>query len=172
MNLAAREEPQMIDNPVYQSWAACKSLSSVTSRNEIEMAGRVTVQTMRIRLIEVTPQFASIEVETTSEEGVERHTERVPAKVRAGTVYMPADFRGTVTLVGQEQIEIAGVTYECQVFAYDGKRRPQADSPTMKISGKIWRCEKVPGMTAKSENKIDIPVPGRTTMIVTEIDVK
>src|SRR4051812_37006515 len=88
----------MVDSSQYKSWAAHKEGTTITISRDTRMAGRVAKSEFKQRLVELTPERATVETVMMTGATDNRHetTQRVeiPAKVAKGQgrAGLPSDF--------------------------------------------------------------------------------
>src|SRR5262245_2320497 len=109
---AADPAPEMVPNPAYTAWAACKPESTVTTKQDMDMGAMKVASTMTQKLLEVTPDGAKIEVamsvEVLGQKQENKQNQTIPAKVEKGKEHMPPGVKGSIKETGNEKIDIAG----------------------------------------------------------------
>lgn len=165
---------EMVDNPVYQSWAKFKPGTTVVYNHEIA-AGTMTMNMeMTQKLIEVTPEKATVEMTmTTSAMPNMNHPGRkseIPAKIDKDQLdtagKLPQDVKGEAKPLGKENVDVSGKAYECQVTQITGEQRGQ------KLEGKSWTTPDVPGNMVKVEMKSAGEQPFSMKMTLSKLDIK
>lgn len=161
---------ELVDNPVYQSWAKGKPGTTVTLSQEIIAMGSMRRMDMTSKLVELTP--AKAVVETTSKNIESNSQTTTKAEVRAkvkkqdvvGTLTMEPGIK--VKLLPDEDVTVGGKTYKCKVFEWTGELRG------MNTSGKGWACQEVPGQMVKSEGNLSALLETTAMVILKAVDVK
>jgi hypothetical protein len=170
---AARAE-DLVENPQYVSWTKHQPGSSVTMTMNTSSGGQSMTMTMTQTLVEVTDEAAVVEMNTEMDMAGQKHSMpvqqlKVEAKVpkaQADMTALPPGVKGEAKQVGNETVEIAGKSYDCEVIQFTG----EADGVTS--SGKIWRHDSIPGTVAKTEMKTEGPMATSVSMQVTSLDLK
>ena len=129
---------ELVDNPVYQSWAKGKPGTTVTLSQEIIAMGSMRRMDMTSKLVELTP--AKAVVETTSKNIESNSQTTTKAEVRAkvkkqdlvGTLTMEPGIK--VKLLPDEDVTVGGKTYKCKVFEWTGELRGMNTSVSMSVT--------------------------------------
>jgi hypothetical protein len=169
-----RAAEEQVENPGYKSWASQKPGTTVTLETSSAVAGRTFKAEIVQRLVEVTPEEATIEVTRTinvpGAPAPRPQTVKIAAKVdksKATPGRLPPNVKGEMKEAGTEKVTVAGKTYECKVYEFSG------ESNGVKSSGKSWFSAEMPGGLVKLESTANIGGnDSKTTMEVTNIETK
>lgn len=170
----ARAADEMVDNPIYKSWAKLKPGSSVTMGMNTKMPAMEIKSEIVTKLVSVDKDKAVVEMSTKVDiPGVPTPAplkQDIPAKIKKAdaTPGKPGeDFKGSVKEKGDETIEVSGKKYKCKVYEYEGTVQGN------KTSGKTWSSDEIPNLTAKVESNISASGQEmKSTIAVTKIDAK
>ena len=168
-------EGEMVDNPAYKSWSSHKVGTAVTYESTTDAGGQKFKMQMTQKLAELTPEKAVIEVTAKIDipgappQPPQKQT--INAKVKKSDIVptgtLPPGVKGKATEKGKEKIDVAGKSYECQVWEFTG------EANGVKTSGKSWTSEKIPVPLAKMESSADVAGQKmKTTMAATKIETK
>ena len=172
---AQSSSEELVDNPGYKSWAGHKVGTAVTYDSTTDAAGQQFKMQMTQKLTELTKEKAVIEVTTKIDIAgappQPPQKQEVKAKVKkseiVGTGTLPPGVKGEAKEKGKEKIEVAGKSYECQVWEFTG------EANGVKTSGKSWTSDKIPGTLAKMESSAEVGGQKmKTTMAMTKIETK
>lgn len=137
---------ELMDNPLYTSWAKCKAGTSVTSRTELTMSGQRFDMETTATLTEVTPEKVVIEMQISGPMAQKRSV-AIPAKAEADNVYQPGKapggIKGTAKSLGHEKVKVGDTEYDCEVTEFSG------NDDGMSVKGKTWNCLGVPNLLVK-----------------------
>ena len=161
---------EMVDNPIYKSWASQKPGTKVSAKSDMGMGGMNMVVDITQTLSEVTPDKVTISVTSTLNMGGQTQTQTnkqdIAAKVPKGNEFLPQDIKGTVKETGKDSIDIAGKKYDCVIHEFSGT------SEQGQVSGKLWNCPQVPGNVVKMELSITGAMAVTTKTTVVSIETK
>lgn len=160
---------ELVDNPIYQSWAKFKPQTTVTMSNDTKMGGMGMKLDMIYKLTELTPEKAVVEITVKMPQGDNTSTVDILAKMKKQDVAdaaMPSNLKGDVKVLPDEDVKIGDKTYKCKVIEF------ATETHGIKGTGKTWTCPDIPGQTVKMETTTDGPVKGTALIIVTAIDAK
>jgi len=170
----ARAE-DLVANPQYAAWAKFKPGTMIT----MKMATTAGPQNMNMQIVqtlkEVTPDKASVDVATKMDMGgqtrdMPAQTVNVDAKVtkdKAAQAEMPPGMKGDVKQLGNEDVTVGGKTYTTKVSEFSGEQQG------MKVKGKAWRSDEVPGGVVKMESSFEGPQGnGNMQMELVSVDAK
>lgn len=161
---------EMVDNPVYQSWAKHQPGTSVTQKVDMNMTSMTMSQDATQKLISVTPEKVVVETSISMDVGGQKKEtsakQDIPAKVEKGREYLPPNVKGTYKELGNDKIEVGGKSYDCVAAEFTG------ETPQGKVQGKTWRTPEIPGMMAKLEMTIEGPSKVTVAMRVNGFEIK
>jgi len=163
----ARADDQMMDNPVYTSWAKFKAGTSVKYATDIKAMGNTTSTETTQTLKEITPDKATIEMKTSmvvagSKMDMPPTNQEIPAKIKMPD---PAATQATdvpKTETSTEDVQAAGKTYSCK------KTIVTSDQNGMTTKAITWTCDDIPGTTVKMEAETSGSMTASTKMILTD----
>jgi hypothetical protein len=170
----ARAAEEQVENPAYKSWKAQKPGTTVTLESSSAVAGQTFKVEISQKLVEVTPEEATVEVATKinvpGAPPQPARTVKIPAKVdksKATPGQLPPGVKGEMKDKGTEKVTVAGKEYSCKVYEFTG------ESNGVKTSGKSWTSEEIPGGMVKLESTSNVGGnDAKTTMAVTKIETK
>jgi hypothetical protein len=170
----ARAADEKVENPGYKSWAAHKAGTTVTLESSSAVAGQTFKTEIVQKLIELTPENATVEVTTkiniAGAPPQQPQKVKIPSKVdksQATPGQLPPGVKGEMKDKGTEKVTVAGKEYSCKVYEFTG------ESNGIKTSGKSWTSEQIPGGMVKLESTSNVAgSDAKTTMAVTKIETK
>lgn len=139
---AAVATAQDVPNPAYEAWSKFKPGATAKVVGSTKTMGLETVVEITTRLVEVTPQQATVEVSAVITSGgnrVEQAPERAPVAARVKQSEAPAP-------VGEEEITVNGQKYHCRVY----ELKKTEDGTT--LTARTWMSDQVPGGIVKVES--------------------
>lgn len=150
---AAARAGEMIDNPMYQNWSKFKAGTTVKQRTVGDMMGNKTESTTTWKLIEVTAEKVVVEMAASTKMGdqsfdMPAQKMDFPAKVEKPKTEATEQNK-VEPKTGEEELTIGGVKYKCkwsEMVTEEGGN---------KTTVKSWTCDEFPGMTVKSEMKME-----------------
>lgn len=154
-----------VDNPPYVAWAKCPPGSSIDATMTGNRGGAPMTLTMTSTLQSVAPEKATIST-TVTMQGLPPQTQPtdVPAKVEEAALYNPQKIPGlTRTVVGKEDVTIAGKAYACTILEMAGTVQD------MPVKIRVWETMDVPGGFAKLHATIG---PSQMNVDVQKVNVK
>jgi hypothetical protein len=169
----ARAE-EMVANPQYTAWAKFKPGTMITMKMATTGAQALNMQIVQT-LKEVTPEKAAVDVATKMDMGgqtrdMPTQTVSVDAKVtkdKAAQAEMPPGMKGDVKQLADEDVTVGGKTYKAKVSEFSGEQQG------MKVKGKAWRSDEVPGGVVKMESSYQGPQGnGDMKMELVSVDAK
>jgi hypothetical protein len=161
----------LVDNPVYKSWAKHKPGTSVTMSLENSMN-----EAMKTTLVQTLKSVSETEVVVEQKTEMEMSGQKMPAQTT--TLKFPAKTEKKKTEAPEvdtgdakmkestEELTVAGKKYKCKVWTTETK----ASGAT--VTSKVWWTEEVPGCNAKTWSKTTGPMTMETTTLVTSIVLK
>jgi hypothetical protein len=164
----------LVDNPLYASWAKLKPGSSITMSMNTNAMGQEVKSELTQKLAEVTPDQLIIEtinkMQVMGQERVMGPTKvTIKAKVpkdQADRTRLPQGMKGQTKELADEMVEAAGKSYNCKVMEFTG----EVQGTTAK--GKIWRSDEVPGGMVKTEVNTEGAMVSTSTSKLVAIDLK
>jgi hypothetical protein len=170
----ARAAEEQVENPAYKSWKAQKPGTTVTLESSSAVAGQSFKSEIVQKLVEVTPEAATVEMTTkiniAGAPPQQPQKVKIPAKVdkSKGTPgQLPPGVKGEMKDKGTEKVTVAGKAYSCKVYEFTG------ESNGIKTTGKTWTSEEMPGGMVKLESTSNVGGnDAKTTMEVTKIEPK
>lgn len=161
---------EMVDNPVYQSWAKYGVGTTAVYKSTADMAGTQTASTITYKLAELTPEKAVIEMATSMEvagQKIDTPAQKMdyPAKVEK-TEGKPADAPPADLKNSEEKLETAAGAFACKVMEMVIAQQGSEGNT------KVWSSDEVPGTLVKSETKLTKPVATSTTIELISLDKK
>jgi hypothetical protein len=171
---AARAAEEQVENPGYKSWKTHKPGTTVTMENSVSVAGQSFKSEISQKLVEVTPEAATVEVSTKSNipgaPPQQPQKVKIPAKTdksKATPGQLPPNVKGEMKDKGTEKVTVAGKEYSCKVYEFTG------ESNGIKTSGKSRTSEAIPGGMVKLESTSNVGGnDAKTTIEVTKIETK
>lgn len=142
----------LVDNPVYKSWAAHGIGTKVYTDGTMAMAGMNITMEITTELVEKDAE--KVVVETQSKMNMPGMPAQPPqkqkltfkAKVPKGqeaTGTLPPDVKGEVKELGNEKVDAGGKSYDCKVMEFKGT------NANVEANGKVWTSPEIPGNTVK-----------------------
>lgn len=149
--LPAAAAQQMVEAPIYKSWAGRPVGTVVVFRSVTEAKGERLETTIRHKLVGLDARKAVVEVSRTDSGSEEPEAQEfthnrmfpVPAGGRPEDVGRPKDPLDQ----GEEVVAIAGKEY--QAVWFDQKQRTEAGESIVRT----WICDEVPGRLLKSKTR-------------------
>lgn len=162
---ASAEEAEMVDSPIYESWAKCLPGTKVFQTAETNVGGQLLVTDITMELVEVKPDMAIVDVSFTVKiNGQARSApakrNELMAKVKKGSEMLPGDLKGTFKEAGTETLTIAGVDYLCKVVEFSGEKISRNAQGRVQQRGRLWLSTDLPGAQARMESYVDVDVAG------------
>lgn len=154
--LARAEET--VDSPLYKQWAKFKAGTSVTYKQQTDVAGQKMDGEATYTLLEVTPTEAVIEIKNTMTmpdgKKIDTPAQKMPYPAKIPKSQAPPDPaapkeetnepKPKVT-EGTEEVEISGKKYKCKTTATEMTQGDQ------KMVSKTWMSDDIPGGLVKME---------------------
>lgn len=170
----ARAADEQVENPAYKSWKAQKVGTTVTLESSSAVAGQTFKTEITQKLVEVTPEAATVEVATkiaiAGAPPQQPQKVKIPAKVDKGQAtpgQLPPGVKGEMKDKGTEKVKVAGKEYTCKVYEFTG------ESNGIKTTGKSWTSDEIPGGMVKLESTSNVGGnDAKTTMEVKSIEAK
>lgn len=165
---AAAEE--LVDNPVYQSWAKFGIGTRVTLAQESNSGGVVRKVESIDELVELTPEAGSIKATIRNPGHDSTAWMHIRPKVKKEELTDPAlpPYRGDFKTkpLPDEDVRIGGRNYRCKVIEFAGEVQGRT------TTGKSWTCPDIPGQLVRIEIRVTGALVGTGTTTVTSVDVK
>jgi hypothetical protein len=162
---AAAFNREQVDNPNYTNWARFKPGTTIKTRTISEFGGQRNEMNSTIRLIEVTPSKVVIETQTNSNyagnimKGEPQRSD-IPAKI---------DRLPTTDTVrpktGQEEVTVAGKRYRATWT------ETVLENSGIRTTSRTWSSDDFPGMTLRSQSRMEGSTSGMTSMEVVEVSM-
>ncbi|MCL2648275.1 MAG: hypothetical protein FWD61_14895 [Phycisphaerales bacterium] len=159
---------EMMANPVYEAWAACKLGTSVTIKMTNKLEDVEDSTTQEEKLVEVTPEQVVIAVTTSEGIVVDGSTQAlpsskvtIPAKVEKELAPLARQFQRSNAKVSgmkesKETVEVKGKKVEATKYEYAVEVR-QGDGDTLSAKVKCWMSKEVPGGVVREEVNVERP---------------
>lgn len=140
--VAAPAAAQDVPNPAYEAWSKFKPGATARIVGSTKTMGMETTVEITTKLVEITPQQATVEVSAVINAGgnkMEQPAERAPVAARVKQADSPAP-------VGEEEVTLDGKKYRCRV--YELKRTEDGTT----VVARTWMSDEVPGGIVKVES--------------------
>jgi hypothetical protein len=157
---------ESVESPIYKSWSRSKVGTVVTIKSVTVMKGRTVESMMRYKLVELTPEKATIELAIENKAG-EIQSQKLEHRrdfpllpgVKKEDIGKPVG----ASEKGEETIKVAGKDYKTQWYVT--KARVEAGESI----ARTWTTPDFPGMLLKSV--IEVPAGDKVTTLEV-IDIK
>jgi len=166
----------MVDNPQYTTWSRQKPESTITYAMNTEAAGQQMTGSVVHKLLEVTPEQATVELKTTVQVMGQSQTSTTKAvykakvpKADAEATKLPKNIKGTAKEVGDEKVQVGDKSINCKVIEYEGTMQEMQNG---QAKGKIWRSQEVPGGIVKMQSDISGATAVKMLMTLQSMDLK
>jgi|SRR3954447_7084194 hypothetical protein len=166
----------LVDNPQYTTWSKHKPESTITFAMNTDAAGQQMAGTVVHRLMEVTPDQATVELKTTVQVMGQPQTSSTTAvykakvpKADAEVTKVPKNVKGTGKEVGDEKVQVGEKSINCKVVEFEGQMNEMQNS---QVKGKMWRSEEVPGGLVKMQSDIQGAMAVKILMTLQAMDLK
>ncbi|MCL2641338.1 MAG: hypothetical protein FWD53_10865 [Phycisphaerales bacterium] len=174
---------ELVPNPAYEGWAACKPGSTITHKmtNKIDMEGQQMDQTatQEEKLVEVTPEHAVVSMTVTVSMMGHTMTQpattvKIPAKVEkdklAAVGQSPsANLKITEMKESKETIEVKGKKLDCTKYEYTVEMSERGQAMAGKV--KCWVSKEIPGGAVKMEMDVTKPMKMTTVREITDYNI-
>jgi hypothetical protein len=134
-----------VDNPLYAAWAKFKPGSTATIKHAMHMEGGGmnmdrTFETTS-KLVEVTPEKATLNATTTAGGRTTVHKQELASKMDSADKNLPKQ-------IGQETITVDGKSYSCTIYDLEINEHGSV------AHAKAWVASEVPGGVVKMESHV------------------
>src|SRR3954454_13054320 len=115
----------LVDNPQYTTWSKHKPDSTITYAMNTDAAGQQMTGTVVHRLVEVTPEQATVELKTTVQAMGQSQTSATKAvykakvpKADADPTKLPKNVKGNAKQVADENVQVGDKSINCKVIEF------------------------------------------------------
>jgi len=152
-----------IDNPEYQRWSAFKPGAFVKFKMVSEASGTKTEMAQTVKLVEVSPTRAVVEVVMVAGgQTLPAQKRDVPAKVKSEPAGDAKAAKAAKPAEGSEDLEVGGKKVKTTWV------ESTVETGGNKTVAKVWQAKGVPGGTVKMESRTTGAVTAKTSMVATE----
>jgi hypothetical protein len=157
---AARAADELVDNPVYKSWASCKEGTRVMYKIESIASGatgngtkHVVEKVVKLEAVEAERVVISMTMRIVGQKDpvTQPMNIAVPAKVEKGKAHFfpgVGDFKITNLREGKDRMEVEGKATEVKMQECDIET--SSNGTSVKTHVKLWTAANVPGGVVKS----------------------
>ena len=152
-----------VDNPEYKRWSGFKPGAFVKFKMVTEASGTKTEMEQTLKLIELTPAKAVVEMTFVSAgTKMPAQSREIPAKIKTEAPTDPKAAKVAKVAEGNEDVDVGGKKVKAHWV------ESTLDTGGNKTVSKVWQATSVPGGTLKMQANTTGAMTSKTSMVATE----